>query len=254
MREHRQHGWVEVSLDGRQVAGIVGGALVLLAIVFALGVGFGRQLAPAAPAPVAADLAKLDAPPPLPKVAPTPDTSFAFHEELKKAEPLHAVAPPAPKPVEPKPVEPKPVEPKPEPAAPALQPQAFAALVPPPPPAPEVPGNTAEKPVPPPAPAPAAEPGKKPAAPPPEPAKKPAEAGQWTVQFGSSSQRADADRLAAMLLDYGYAPFVAVADLPGKGRYYRVRVGRFASKEQAEKLRAEAQQKHRMAGVVMPAK
>ena len=96
-----------------------------------------------------------------------------------------------------------------------------------------------------------------------KPAEKPARAEPakqggptWCVQFGSTPNRADADKLAATLSDYGYSPYVVSADIPGKGVYYRVRVGRFEAKAGADKLRADATASHKLLqpGVVMPAR
>jgi cell division septation protein DedD len=50
----------------------------------------------------------------------------------------------------------------------------------------------------------------------------------------STSSRAEADRLAARLKDY--TPRVEEAEVAGKGKLYRVRVGAFATKPEAEKF------------------
>ncbi|RKH43080.1 SPOR domain-containing protein, partial [Corallococcus llansteffanensis] len=70
-----------------------------------------------------------------------------------------------------------------------------------------------------------------PAAPP-----RPAEAvkgGAFTLQLSAFQSRPDADRFAARLRDRGYAPYILAAEVPGKGTWYRVRMGSFASKEAA---------------------
>lgn len=262
--EHRNPDHVELSLDGRQLFGIVAGSLATLAVVFALGVGFGRQLATAPSAgPAPADLSQLDANPNGPALP--PESKYTFHEQLVKVDaPLAAPAPrppvvaaaepaPAPAPIaaDPSTADPStagPVAAGPvtaAPSAPVPAEPAPAALPPAPPTPPAVPIAKLEPaPVVVPAPAAVAVARKDPAS----------SADRWTVQFGASAQRTDADRLAATLLDFGYTPYVAVADIPGKGRFYRVRVGRFPSKDGADRLRAEAQGKHRLAGLVMPAR
>jgi DedD protein len=229
MREQRPNDIIEIGLDGRQIAGLVSGALVTLAVVFAIGVLFGRQLA-TTPAgdEKRIDLASLDA-------APAPEQKFTFHEQLAKAEPLAPTPKPPPVAATPKPAEPAPA-PAPKPAESAPTPDPVAAPTPPPefdlPP--EEPKKVVEAPKP---------------APPPVVREEPA---GWAVQFAASPDRGDADRLAAQLLDYGYAPYVVEADIPGKGRFHRVRVGGFANKEGAERLRREVQEHHRLAGFVMP--
>ncbi|RYZ37908.1 MAG: SPOR domain-containing protein [Myxococcaceae bacterium] len=65
---------------------------------------------------------------------------------------------------------------------------------------------------------------------------RPAEAvkgGAFTLQLSAFQNRPDADRFAARLRDRGYAPYILSAEVPGKGTWYRVRMGSFASKEAA---------------------
>lgn len=244
MRSSRDQDLVNVSLDGRQVVGVVVGTLVLLSVTFALGTTFGRRLA-AQPAVAAApaDLSSLDrmtAPPP----------TFAFGELLAKPDPTPVVEPPP----KPKPVErPAPVAAAPKPA-PAPEPPAPEPPAPEPPavkPADPVPVETAK-------PVPAAEPVDALAAavaklevaeaPPVE-----RSAGRWSVQFGASQDQAEADRLAAKLLGQGLTPFVVTADIPGKGTFYRVRVGQFTDKQEADALLSRARGLG-LQGLVMPVK
>lgn len=57
--------------------------------------------------------------------------------------------------------------------------------------------------------------------------------GSFTVQVASSREKEDADGIAARLKKKGYDAFVVPADIPGKGKWYRVRVGVFSTKEEA---------------------
>ncbi|WP_253895698.1 SPOR domain-containing protein, partial [Corallococcus exercitus] len=57
--------------------------------------------------------------------------------------------------------------------------------------------------------------------------------GAFTLQLSAFQSRQDADRFAARLRDKGYAPYILSAEVPGKGTWYRVRMGSFASKEAA---------------------
>jgi septal ring-binding cell division protein DamX len=64
----------------------------------------------------------------------------------------------------------------------------------------------------------------------------PAEAepgGKFTVQVASYREKQDALVLADRLTRKGYQSFVAEANLPGKGKWYRVRVGRFGTRKEA---------------------
>src|SRR5512138_2694846 len=85
----------EVSLDGRQVASIVVGALVILGVVFVLGLNVGKQIGmrQAEVAAPAGDLDALDRAPAPPRLAREPLT---FHDRLTKDAP--PPPPPAPPP------------------------------------------------------------------------------------------------------------------------------------------------------------
>lgn len=57
--------------------------------------------------------------------------------------------------------------------------------------------------------------------------------GTWTLQLSAYQTKMDADRFVGGLKDKGYAPYVVEAVIPGKGTWYRVRMGRFPSKDAA---------------------
>jgi len=69
--------------------------------------------------------------------------------------------------------------------------------------------------------------------------------GQFTIQIASFSSKEDADRLALKLTDHGHAAFVVAVEIPNKGTWYRVRVGKYQDRPSAvsaaEKL-AQAEQ------------
>ena len=58
--------------------------------------------------------------------------------------------------------------------------------------------------------------------------------GRYTVNVGSFREMARADRLRKELEEKGYKAFVAKAAIPQKGTWYRVSVGRFPSRVEAE--------------------
>ncbi|EPX56194.1 Translation initiation factor 2 [Cystobacter fuscus DSM 2262] len=69
-------------------------------------------------------------------------------------------------------------------------------------------------------------------------AQRPTEAvpgGAFTLQLSAFQSRPEADRFAAKLRDRGYAPFIVPAEVPGKGTWYRVRMGSFPSKDAASR-------------------
>jgi cell division septation protein DedD len=59
--------------------------------------------------------------------------------------------------------------------------------------------------------------------------------GAFTLQLSAFQNRPEAERFAGKLRDRGYAPFIISAEVPGKGTWYRVRMGSFASKEAASR-------------------
>ena len=57
--------------------------------------------------------------------------------------------------------------------------------------------------------------------------------GAFTLQLGASLNREDAERQASRLREKGYAPYIVTAEVPGKGTWYRVRMGSFPTKDAA---------------------
>lgn len=207
----------ELSLDGRQVASVVVVALVLLAVVFVLGLAIGKQIAlRQGERRPAGDLDALDRAPPPP--APVKDEALTFHDRLTKDAPP---SPPATPP--PAPGTPPARTPDPTPAAAATP----AAVAPPP----ASPPRTVTVP-----------------APAPRPAKVPAK--PWTVQLAASQNRAEAERVMARFAALN--PRIEEADVAGKGRFWRVRVGGFESKDAAERYLRDVARETGAKGFVAP--
>jgi cell division septation protein DedD len=82
----------------------------------------------------------------------------------------------------------------------------------------------------------------------------PRDPGNFTVQLGASQDSADAAQLAARASAAGLKAYVAEARLPGKGIWYRVRVGAFADKDSAERFRRDVERELRTPAAVMPAR
>ena len=254
---HRMREKYDLSLDSRQVVSLLIGAIVVLGAVFVLGVLVGKKLAGTQHADRGSDLLaaldhRTDA---LEKARAAPP--LTFQEELTRTTPddKHLAAPAKAPPA-------KPVTP------PALATTA-AAKAPPPP----VASATAAAVKPPPAPA-ASSPSKpaatavaaapkpvagtsgnmdatspdtatetvatratpaaaKPATP--KPPEATASNGAFTLQLGASPNREDAERQASRLREKGYAPYIVTAEVPGKGTWYRVRMGSFPTKDAASR-------------------
>lgn len=224
MREQHPSERFTLSLDARQIAGVVGGALIVLVAVFALGATFGRQLAIAPPPPPPApDIARLETPEAAAQASNAPRYTYA--ELLAKPDPTPVVTAKAP----PKPE--KPPEPAPAPTPAPVDPVPAAAVTPTPAPAPATPAPVA-----------AATPEPTKAAPAPVAAAKlPAPpagattAGKFAVQLGATPDAAEAQKIVQKLQDAGFTPYVVEVDVPGKGRFHRIRSGAFATREEADK-------------------
>jgi cell division septation protein DedD len=70
--------------------------------------------------------------------------------------------------------------------------------------------------------------------------------GELTLQVISYDSPEPARAFAAGLREKGYEAFVTAADVEERGRFYRVRIGPFKSREQAEKQRAKFEQEEHM--------
>jgi septal ring-binding cell division protein DamX len=238
----------DLSLDGKQVCALVAGALVLVAGTFVLGMSLGRQLAPRAEPDAAApqaQLARLDDPLPLvPNDEPPPvlEAHDALVGRTDEALPTPSIDPPAV-----------------QASAPAMPPAADAARAPT---AAAVaatsggapaPATTATSVTPGSPPALAVSEGAAPTRAASEQARvergsdqapgRPKAAsdartgalakGAYTIQIGSSSRRVDAERLAKRF--EARRSRVIAADLPGKGRWYRVQVGSYPTRDAASR-------------------
>jgi len=226
---HRLREKIELTLDDRQVAALAVGALVLLAGVFALGLLVGKQLARSAPQPVQADdLAALD----------------AQREQAQRTPPAKTAPVPAKAPVVAKAALEVPDDQVPEsvkPLAEALVPKAETRTK-------EIPAPPAPVSV---APSRTVTVKSAQSAPLPGP---PGEQGTFTVQLGASQDRGEALALAARAGAAGLKPYVVEVRIPGKGLWYRVRVGAFADREAADRYRRDVEREMRMVAVVMPAR
>lgn len=249
----------DLSLDGRQIASIVVGALVILGVVFVLGLNVGRQIAVRqVEASRGGDLEALDR---VPVAAAQPaKNDITFYDQLPKGRP--APPPPAePKPA-PAPVPASQAAPAPaRPATPATSPSAPSTATAAPagasPAAGDPPAPSPAKPTPAAAPASQLAAAAPPAPAPAHPATAPAASahppsGAFCIQLAATQSRAEADKIAAR--HRGLSPRVEAADVPGKGRFYRVRAGSFASRAEAERFLNDAARESGAKGFVTASK
>jgi septal ring-binding cell division protein DamX len=201
---------LELHPPRRSVGGLVAACVLAAAAVFALGLALGRGEDASSPAATPSDpLTALDEAERIAPPAPPP-ARLVFHDALTDDRPAETLPPPTPRPaIAPSPAARPMAQPAPAPAAtePAPAPSPAPATAPTLAAAPEAPRADA------------------PAAAPPRPLPGPG----WAIQLGASPKESEAQRLAAR---HDGARVVA-ADVDGK-RWYRVRVGGFASRAEAQ--------------------
>jgi cell division septation protein DedD len=66
---------------------------------------------------------------------------------------------------------------------------------------------------------------------------------RYTLQIASYPEKGMAEDDIKKMKQRGYAAFIVASDLPGKGTWYRVRLGSFSNKASAEKLQKELRAK-----------
>jgi len=254
---------IEVRLDNRQVFFLFFGSALVACLLFILGVIVGKRLESRgrAVAPEIEDpLALLDKVASTPRSGPEPAPALPRMLFGASGGPAKAATPTRPAPAAPaeaKPVVAAKVEPAPKPATPIAKAE--------PAPKPAAPIAKAE-----PAPKPAtpiakAEPAPKPespkpavaavkkvaiATPAPASAADPAKAkGRFTLQLGSFPDRAEAEAFSRRFTPQG--SYVIASDIPGKGTWYRVRVGDYGNAKDAIAAKANFEKQHNVIAYVV---
>lgn len=78
-----------------------------------------------------------------------------------------------------------------------------------------------------------------------------ASVGGYAVQVMSFRDRPSASEMAQKLEQRGFRSFVASADIPGRGTFFRVRVGRFKSRYAAKRAQKRLEQQESLPGFVV---
>ena len=246
---HRLKEKYELSLDNRQIVSFTVASLVVLGGVFMLGVVVGKKLSAetAAIAQQPTDLlGQLDRKTEALENMKA-DAALTFQDELTRKSPSPMIEAP---------IVVKPVEPTPKPAAVVVAPPAPriedasvppVAIAPKPVSLPETPkvDSVATRTV--------DGGGLKEAFGKVQAQRPPTETvadGSWTVQLSAYQDKTEADRFAAGLRDKGYAPFIVEATIPGKGTWYRVRMGRFGTREAASRYMEDFRRETSMNAIV----
>ncbi|MDB4969111.1 MAG: Sporulation domain protein [Myxococcales bacterium] len=254
---------VEISLDGRQIFFLFFGSAIAACLIFVTGVLIGKRIEARAlalqPAPIEDPLAALDQL----GDADEADEGLTFHKALAPvkaaAAAKNAAAPSASAAVADDKSDDKPIEKeksdKAEKADKAEKEKAekidkSEAKPLPLPPAPS-PARAL-------APLPAARPQVVQATPPPKKAdasaaaaKKPdATSTHFTLQLSAFPDKSDAEEFMRKIQSAGYKPFLVASEIPGKGIFFRVRVGDYASRQSAVDAKAEFERKQRIIAYV----
>jgi len=195
---------VEVSLDGRQIFYLFFGGAVIACLVFVLGVMVGKRVE--ARSHVATGAAMTASEDPLAAL----DELSANHEELSFPQALTGKDDEPLGPVDEVLQAPPPEEVEAKPDRPARKPVKAEAKPIKPAPKPEVVNDKSH-----------------------------GSQHSWTLQLSSFQDRAEADSFRDRLVDAGYEPYIAEADVPGKGTWYRVRLGSYGSYDGAIKAKRE---------------
>ena len=245
---------VEISLDGRQIFFLFFGSAVAACLIFVVGVLIGKRIEARAlalqPAAIEDPLAALDQL----GDADEADEGLTFHKALTPPKPEKAAVETkkADKPV----VEAKKVEAKAQPVKVEKAPAVAAD---------DVSDDEDAKPEPkvearaePKKPEPKKVEAPRPALPAARPqvvqqqaAKKPdATASHFTLQLSAFPDKSDAEEFMRKIQSAGYKPFLVASEIPGKGVFYRVRVGDYGSRQAAVDAKAEFERKQRIIAYV----
>lgn len=76
--------------------------------------------------------------------------------------------------------------------------------------------------------------------------------GGWTIQVAATQDEAQGSQLVDRLEKLGYPAYIEPAAIPGKGTWYRVRVGGYASRKAAETDKAKLEKKRFSPMIVSP--
>ncbi|HEY2748960.1 MAG TPA: SPOR domain-containing protein [Polyangia bacterium] len=75
-------------------------------------------------------------------------------------------------------------------------------------------------------------------------------ASHFTLQLSAFPDKGDAEEFMHKIQTAGYKPFLVASEIPGKGIFYRVRVGDFGSRQAAVDAKSEFEKKQRIIAYV----
>ncbi len=74
---------------------------------------------------------------------------------------------------------------------------------------------------------------------------------RYAVQVSSHQERQAAEDEVKRMKQNGFAAFIVTSELPGKGKWYRVRLGSFTNKDAAEKLQKNVNAKAGVSSIIV---
>lgn len=77
--------------------------------------------------------------------------------------------------------------------------------------------------------------------------------GAFTLQLAAYQDKGEADRYLASLKSRGYAPYLVRAEVSGKGTWYRIRMGRFPTREAAGRYLTDFRRETKLEGIIASA-
>ncbi len=80
---------------------------------------------------------------------------------------------------------------------------------------------------------------------------KSADYARYSIQIGSFPELAEANKSVKTWKVKGYNAFMMIADIPDRGRWYRVRIGGFATKDEAKRYLDEFSSKEKSEAIVV---
>jgi cell division septation protein DedD len=73
---------------------------------------------------------------------------------------------------------------------------------------------------------------------------------RYTLQLSAFADKADADDFMRKVQALGFKPFVVASEVPGRGTFYRVRVGDYASRQAATDAKGDIEKKQHLPAYV----
>ncbi len=74
---------------------------------------------------------------------------------------------------------------------------------------------------------------------------------RYTIQVSSHQERQEAENEVKRMKQSGFAAFIVASDLPGKGKWFRVRLGSFTNRDAAEKLQKNVNEKAGVSSIIV---